>query len=182
MININELKFTVLQQDILRFLFIKAGTSFTARAIAKALHVSPPAISKALPLLEKQRFLNVKKDRESRRLSIELNRDNFSILGIKRADNLWQLYECGLVHFLRDAFPGACIIIFGSYAHGDDTVSSDIDLAIVGVQPKKINAAKYETALEREIILNYYPSFAKIDKYLLNNILNGITLVGAVEL
>lgn len=182
MVNRYKVKLTVLQQEIMRFLSIKAGQSFTARAIAKSLDVSPPAISKALPLLEKKGFLNVRKDRESQRFSIELNRDDLYVLGLKRADNLRQLYECGLVQFLRDTFPGACVILFGSYAQGEDTTGSDIDLAVVGMQPKKVKVAAYEPILEREIVLNYYPSFAKIDKYLLNNISNGITLIGAVEL
>ena len=41
---------------------------------------------------------------------------------------------------------------------------------------------KFHKALERAIIINYYSSFKDIDKHLLNNILNGITLKGAVEL
>ncbi|MBI2666351.1 nucleotidyltransferase domain-containing protein [Candidatus Woesearchaeota archaeon] len=150
--------------------------------MAKSLDVSPLAIAKALPLLEKENLLKVKKDKESKRLSIELNLNNLSIIGLKRADNIKQLYESSLISFFRDALPGATVIIFGSYAHGEDTFTSDIDIAVIGIRPKSIDLGVYEKILEKEIIFNYYSSFRNIDKPLLNNILNGITLKGAVEL
>ena len=182
MVNRYKLKLTILQQEILRFLFIKAGRSFNARTVAKALEVSPPAISKALPGLEKENFIIVTKDKESKRLAIELNRDQPAIIELKRVDNLRQLYESGLINFLQHSCPGTTIILFGSYAHGEDTVTSDIDVAVMGIKAKQRDVAAYEKILEREIIINYYSSFQKIAKHLLNNILNGITLKGAVEL
>ena len=162
-------------------MFIKAGMSLTARAIAQSLEVSQPAVSKALPALEKNGYLTVKKDKDSKRLSIELHRDTFSVIGLKRADNLKQIYESGLVQFLYDSFPGATVILFGSYSFGEDTFSSDIDLAIVG-KKKELTMEKYEKILNRKININYYDSFKKIDANLRNNLLNGILLKGAVDL
>jgi predicted nucleotidyltransferase len=179
MVNINKLRLTLLQQDILRYLFIKAGNTFNARALSIALNVSPPAISKALPDLEKAGAIYVNKDK---RLSIELNRDNQLILGLKRADNLKQLYESGMIQYIHDNFPGYTVILFGSYAYGEDTINSDIDIAIIGTKSKDITFDKFEKSLERKIILNHFKSFDVIDKHLLNNILNGITLKGAVHL
>ena len=182
MVNIYKLKLTVLQQGILRLFYIKAGTSLNARAISRFLGVSQPAVSKALPGLEKQELIKIKKDKESKRLSIELNSNNQNIVWLKRADNLKQIYDSGLVQFLYDNFPGSTAILFGSYAFGEDTITSDIDLAVIGSKPKELDLSKFEKMLERTIIINYYTSFKDIDKHLLNNILNGITLKGATEL
>src|SRR3989338_412684 len=102
--------------------------------MANILKVSQPAISKALPALEKTSLIKVSKDKNSKRLSIELNRDNPQSIWLKRADNLKQIYESGLVKFIYDAFPGATVILFGSYAFGEDTTTSDIDLAIFGIK------------------------------------------------
>ena len=182
MVNIYKLKLTILQQEILRLLFIKAGTSLNAHSIARILEVSQPAVSKALPMLEKEGLIKVSKDKISKRLSIELNRDNNQVIWLKRADNLKQIYESGLAQFLYDSFPGATVIFFGSYAFGEDTASSDIDLAVIGTKERMIDLEKFEKMLERKIITNYYKTFNGIDKHLLSNIANGILLKGAVDL
>lgn len=182
MVNISKLKLTRLQERILRLFFIKSGNSLNAHEIAKALEVSQPAVSKAIPKLESDGLLLVKKDKNSGRYSIELNRDNQKSIWLKRADNLKQIYESGLAQLLFDTFPGATIVLFGSYAFGEDTKDSDIDLAVIGVHEKGLDLIRYNKILERPIILNYYQNFKSIDKHLLNNILNGIILKGAVEL
>ncbi len=182
MVNIYKLKLTILQQEILRLLFVKAGISLNAHAISRNLEVSQPAVSKALPKLEKEGLIKVSKDKESKRLSIELNRDNHQVIWLKRADNLKQIYESGLAQFIYDSFPGAAVILFGSYASGEDTLSSDIDLAVIGAKEKNIGLTKFDKILERKIIVNYYISFKDIHKHLLNNLMNGIMLKGAVEL
>ena len=76
MINIYELKLTNLQQRILRLLFVKSGRTLNALGIAKAIGVSQPAVSKAIPLLIKEEIVKAEKDKESGRFSIELNTDN----------------------------------------------------------------------------------------------------------
>ena len=175
-------KLTILQQDILRLLFIKVGESLNARTIANILEVSQPAVSKALPTLEKLNYIKVSKDKNSKRLSIELNRDNQQTIWLKRTDNLKQIYESGLVKFIYDNFPEATVVLFGSYAFGEDTIKSDIDLAMIGSKEKDIDLSKFEKILERPIIINYFKSFKSIDNHLLNNIVNGITLKGAVDI
>src|SRR3989344_230937 len=182
MVNIYKQKLTNLQQEILRLLFIKSGKPLNAHNISKILGVSQPAVSKSLPLIEKENLIKISKDKESKRLSIELNRNNHYVTWLKRADNIKQLYESGLVQFLYDNFHSSTIILFGSYAFGEDTITSDIDLAVIDSKEKDINLEKFEKILEREININYYKDFKGIHKNLLNNILNGIVLKGSIEL
>ena len=182
MVNMYKLGLTNLQQEILRLLFIKSGTSLNARGIARFLDVTQPAVSKALPLLEKQHLIKILKDRESKRLAIELNRNDYRVIWLKRADNIKQLYESGLVQNLYDSFSSATIILFGSYAFGEDTTRSDIDIAIVGAKEKEVKLTVFDKMLERKVFLHHYKNFKNIDKNLLNNICNGIVLKGAVEL
>jgi predicted nucleotidyltransferase len=161
---------------------MKMGISLNGRAIAKKLHVSQPAVSKALPELEKQQIIKIKKDKDSGRLAIELNRTNHKIMQLKRADNLKLIYESGIVDFLEKEFAGGTIILFGSYSRGEDTINSDIDIAIIGRKDKIIELEEFENALERKINLNFYNSFREIHKKLKENIFNGIVLIGGVEL
>ncbi len=135
-----------------------------------------------MPLLEKENYITVSKDKESKRLSISLNRDNPNILWLKRADNFKQLYESGFVQILYNQFPEATVIVFGSYAFGEDTATSDIDIAIIGAKEKELSLKIYEKILERSIRVNYYNSLQELDKHFLNNLLNGIILKGGIEL
>lgn len=182
MVNLYKLELTNLQQRILRLLFIKAGMSLNQRGIARILGVSQPAVMKALPKLEKEDLIKVKQDKESKRWSIELNRENHKVMQLKRVDNLRQIYESGLFDFLEKEFAGATIILFGSYSIGEDTDNSDIDIAVVGRKEKDIDLIKFDKMLERVININYYTSFKNINKNLKENLFNGIVLAGVVEL
>lgn len=182
MVNIYKQKLTNLQQAILRLLFVKSGEALNQRRIAKILEVSPPAVMKALPELEKEALIKLKQDKDSKRWSVELNRENHTVMQSKRADNLKLIYESGLADFLEKEFAGATIILFGSYSRGEDTNKSDIDIAVVGRKDKLIELDAFETFLERKINISFYDSFKVIHKNLKENIFNGIVLYGGVEL
>lgn len=182
MVNIYKQKLTNLQQGILRLLFVKAGSSLNQRSISRAIGVSQPAVMKAIPGMAKMSFVRVDQDKESKRWSIELNRDNDRVMQLKRVDNLRQIYETGLSNMLEKEFAGATIILFGSYSRGEDIQSSDIDIAIVGRKEKGIDLEVFEKELGRRINLNFYDSFGRIHKHLRENLFNGIVLSGGVEL
>ncbi|GBE19880.1 nucleotidyltransferase domain protein [archaeon BMS3Abin17] len=182
MVNIYEPQLTILQQGILRYLFIKAGMTFNARGLARPLNRTQAGIIKALPKLEKEGLVKIKKDKDSGRWSIELNRDNSKVIAMKRVENLKMFYESGLAGVLEEKFPGSTIILFGSYSRGEDSMESDIDIAVIGVKEKDINLTKFENLLEKNIIINFYPSFNKIHKHLRDSILNGILLSGSVDI
>lgn len=177
-----QLKFTRLQNEIMRYLSIKSGMSFNLRGLARPLKVSLTAVSKALKLLKQEELVKVEKDPDSKRLSIELNKKNPDVFALKRIENLKLIYESGLVEYLSENFPGAAIILFGSYSFGEDTVHSDIDIAIVGSKEKDLKLSKFDKMLERTIFLHFYNSLKDVNKNLRANILSGITLEGAVEL
>ena len=177
-----KLKFTKLQLEIFRLLCIKTGISLNQRQIAKFLKVSPTAIAKALPLLEKESIIKINRNNEMNLNLIELNRDNKKILELKRIENLKILIESNLINFLEESFPGSTIILFGSFSKGDDITISDIDIAIIEHKRKNINLEKYKKLLEKDINLNFYPSFKGINRYLKSNILSGILLSGEIEI
>lgn len=187
--DIYKQKFTKLQQDIISFLFMYAGQSFNGRSIARKLRVSPTAVSKALKKLKEENLIKVEKDKETKRLSIKLNRENKKIFELKRIENLKLIYESGIVDFLEEKFPGNTIILFGSYSKGEDVWTgeseehnSDIDIAIIGSKEKQIDLTKFDKFFQRIVFLHFYDSLNKIDKNLRSNILSGITLIGVGEI
>lgn len=182
MINTYKYKFTRLQEEIFRLLCIKSGSVLNQRQIAKLLNVSPPAVANSISELQKSGLIMYKKDIGINLTQISLNRDNKLALQFKRTENLRQIYESGLSEYLENEFPGATIILFGSYSRGEDIVDSDIDIAVIGRKEKEIDLKKYEKEMERKININYYDSFRKIHKHLKENLCNGIILSGGVEL
>ena len=182
MINLCKQKFTVLQQEIMRLLFVKVGNPLNIREIAKSLDVSSPAVAKALIYIENEGFVTLAQDKESKRWSIELKSDNHRVVQLKRTDNLRQIYESGLADFLETTFAGGTVILFGSYSRGEDTINSDIDIAIIGRKEKKIDLKDFNNMLEREIRINFYDSFGKIHKNLRENLFNGIVISGGIRL
>jgi predicted nucleotidyltransferase len=181
-------KWTRLQEEIFRFLCINAGQTFNLRGIAKNLKKSPTAISNSLKTLKKEKIINVSKDKKMNLLAIELNRNNKKTIELKRIKNLELIYESRLVDFLEEKFPGTTIILFGSYSRGYDVWinkieenRSDIDIAVIGAKQTELDLTIFEKILERKINLNFYEDW-KIHKHLKDNILNGIVLVGGVDL
>lgn len=157
-----KLRFTLLQQEILRFLSINAGNSFNARRLSQKLDVSQTAVAKSLPFLKKENFIKIEKDKESGRLAIELNRENPGAIQFKRLENLRVLYESGLMDFLKQKFPKSEIILLGSFSRGEDTNSSEINLVIVGAKKKIVNLERFSKLFERKINLVFYDSIKKI--------------------
>src|SRR3989344_9210248 len=177
-----ELKFTKLQNEIFRLLCIKVGEKLNKRTIANLLKVSPTAVSKSLIQLEKEGLVKIEKAEKMNLTLINLNREDKKAINFKRVENLKMLYESGFIENLEEKFPASTIILFGSYAYGDDTIKSDLDIAIIGYKDKKINLDSFEKVLEREIRINFYENFSKIHKHLKENLCNGIIFKGGVEL
>ncbi|MBS3071827.1 nucleotidyltransferase domain-containing protein [Candidatus Pacearchaeota archaeon] len=178
----NTLKWTRLQNRIFNYLCLKAGISVNQNEIAKALKVSPTAVSKALKRLNKETIIIYKKYPNINLTSVELNRDNQRAILLKRVQNLKNTYESGLINTLSNKYPGTLIILFGSYSYGTDTHNSDIDIAIIGSKEKSVSLEQFEKFLEKKIVLQFYNSLNNIHKNLRSNIINGIVLKGVIEL
>ena len=172
--DIYKQKFTQLDQEIFSLLCKKAGQKLSQREISQILEVSPTAIGKAIKRTGS--ILEIEKTRTSNLVSL-----NDKAKKIKMVENLRQLYISGLADHLEEKFAGATIILFGSYSRGEDSVRSDIDIAVIGRKQKKSDLDVYEKALERKININFYDDW-NIDRHLRNNILNGIVIAGSVDL
>ena len=180
--NTYKIKFTQLQQEIFRFLCIHAGESFNQRTIARRLDMSPPAVANVLPALEKEGLVQIDKSKTMNLVMLRFNRDSQKAVDRKRTENLSVIFESGLADFLEEHFAGCAIVLFGSYALGEDTVRSDVDIAIIGAREKQTDMSHFEKFLERPINLQFFESISKIGKNLRTNVLRGITLRGIVEI
>lgn len=177
----NQLKLTQLQNEIFKLLCITVEKKLTQREIARQLKVSASGVGKSLIKLKELNLINLEKDKIMNLSQISLN-TNQKTLRFKQIQNLKTLYETGLISFLEEKFPGTTIILFGSYFRGEDLSTSDIDIAIINSKKIQINLKSFEKMLERDINLNFYSSFKEINTELKENLCNGFTLSGGIEL
>ena len=175
-----KLKWTQLQAEIFSCLCMRAGEKFSQREIAGILKVSPTAVANSLKRLLEGSFVTLEKTKNIH--FITLNRDNGKAIELKRAENLRNVYLSGLSDYLHITLAGSTIILFGSYSRGEDTLASDIDIAVMGRKEKPLQIEEYEKLLHRKINIQFYSSWKNIHEHLKNNILNGIVLHGGVEL
>ncbi|MFH1396374.1 MAG: nucleotidyltransferase domain-containing protein [archaeon] len=173
-----KLNFTKLEQEIFSLLCIKAGEKLSQREIAILLKVSPTAVSKSIKNLNE--LIKIEKTKTINFISF--NRDNRAAIDMKRVENLKNIYLSKLSEYLEEVLAGATIIVFGSYARGEDTIKSDLDIAVIGRKDKLLKLQKYEKSLQRTININFYDSWKDIHTNLKNNILNGFILHGSVVL
>ncbi len=173
-------KWTRLQAEIFSLLCIRAGEKLSQREIALLLKVSPTAVANSLDILMEDSLANIEKTKNINFVS--LNQNEKRALELKRAENLKNVYISGLFSYLETELAGGTIILFGSYAIGEDTKTSDIDIAVIERKDKMLNLEKFESILKRKINVNFYSSWKEIHAKLKNNILNGIVLAGSVDL
>lgn len=74
-----------------------------------------------------------------------------------------------------------CIVIFGSYAKGEDTRESDIDIAVMTAMKEYPQLDIYEADLKRKISLHLIDNIQNEEKDFINTLANGIVLYGYLE-
>jgi len=145
-----KLKFTRLQNEILRLLCIKCADSLSQREIAECLEVSATAISKSIGDLEVAKLVKYQRHRRMNLNLVSLDRENPDVIRMKQAVNLMMVHECGLSAYLKENSEKAVII--GPYAKGEDL--TELDIACQGA--KSLELGRFEEMLERKIIIHKY--------------------------
>ena len=173
--------------DRLKQLFIEnPEKEYHVRELARFLEKSPTTISNKLKSLTKDNFLIFRQERGHS--LYKANTENQKYKQIKISHNTEALRKSGLIDFLIDEYnyPEA-IILFGSYAKGENNQNSDIDLVIITPNKKEIDFLKFEKKLKHDIQLFIFSkediiNLKKKNKELLNNFINGIVLYGFLEI
>ncbi len=165
-------------ERLLHYFFIHPTTEVHLRSLARQLHMSPTGIQKAVAKIIKKGIVIVKKDSEKHLLLFKANNEDPSYKALKRTFNQYQLYTSGLLNYLIESYgKPETIILFGSFAKGEDREESDIDIAIITSKKLRINLSEFEKKLSRKISIITLPK-GKIEKEFLNTLANGIVLYG----
>lgn len=149
----------------------------SVREYAKIINVSPPTASKLLMGYHKEGLLKRQEDRNY--LFFYVNKESEMFIGLSRI--YWREKLKEVVEEIENKTVNPIIILFGSLSKAEVTSDSDIDIAVIAYK-KNVSLENHEKKLKRNIQVFWFDSFSKIPKELKNNILNGYSLSGKVEI
>ncbi len=168
-----------IKNSIKEHFFIFPKSKLRVREIERALKLPLPSVIRYCRELENEGILAVQKIGNVQFYTA--SRSEIYLLE-KKLYNLKALYLSGLVGCLQQEMSNPVIILFGSYAKGEDTEESDIDLYIGSPSKNQASVTTYEKKLKRKIQVFQYKSIKDVPNlHLANNILNGIVLNSYIE-
>lgn len=169
-----------IKTKIREYFLLNPTARLWVRQIERDLKVPLPSVVRYTKELEKEKILKSVVAPGITLYSADRTSANFLLE--KRLYNLRSLFSSGLVDFLIPELSNPTIVLFGSYARGEDVEKSDIDLYIESTKKELPALDKFEKKLQRKIQLFKYKDISKVEnKELANNIVNGITLNGFLE-
>jgi predicted nucleotidyltransferase len=150
--------------------------------MSRSIGIAHTSIKKNLKELLKLKIIKEQIEKKGgRKFPIySTNLENKLYKRYKIISNFTSLLESGIVDYLTDRLAPKSMILFGSYARGEDTESSDIDL-FLECNKEELQLRPYEKKLGRKIELHFNSDFLTYPSELKNNLLNGIILSGYLE-
>ena len=145
------------------------------REYARMQNISPPHASETLKSLKNEGLLLM--EEEKKQHLYHANRENQLFIKLQRAYCLQEFK--GLINFLEEEYLHPVVVLFGSFAKAEVSKNSDIDIAIFSPTKKRVDLAKFEKRLRRQIQLFIFRNREEANPELLNNILNGTLLSGS---
>ena len=169
-----------IKQKMKEYFLVNPTSKLRVRQIEKELKVPLPSAIRYTKELEKEKILKTILTGGIRLFTADKSSSAYILE--KKQFNIKSLHDAGLVDYLVKEYDNPAIILFGSYAKGEDIETSDIDLYI---ETSHINIEipeKIESKLKRKIQLFVHKNINEIkNEQLINNILNGIVINGFVE-
>jgi len=152
------------------------------RESARLLDMDPMTVRRSLKLLMEDGFLTKVEDKN--RTIYKANLGNPALRYLKISYNLSFLQEKDVANFIVDRMKSVTsIVLFGSFAKGENDENSDVDILTISMDKNKPTAALAEL-LERDVnLVNFTPAQwsnqAKSNRaFYLDVIIDGISLYG----
>lgn len=159
---------------VLKVFLFNPEDSFRLRELSRLSKISPPSVVAYLNEFEKEGLIKKYEKREVPYYTSNI--DNKDFIFYKKLAIIYELHNSELIDYLWEKLAPEAIILYGSYAKGEFTENSDIDLFIIGKE-KNINLNDYEKKLGKNIHL-MFNNVKNIPNNLKNNLCNGIVLKG----
>lgn len=126
----------ITQLKVLSLFMDNPYEKYYLREAARLLNMSPMTLKRSLDFLLKNKLII--KEKPKNQILYSANMENPAFRYHKMAKNLSFLIEKGVVEFIKKKIPAAsAVVLYGSYAKGEDAKDSDVDIIVIS--PDKIN-------------------------------------------
>ncbi len=166
---------------VAQLIFTFPHKSFHLRQLAEELNFSTTAVTEGIDILMKYNIINVEEGPTTKNIKANLSSESYK--DYKLIFNLFLLKRYNVLYNLTAFFHNPeCIVVFGSFARGEDIEESDIDILIIASgEPSpdlKYFVKIWEKAFNRKINIHKLKSLDKAENSFKNAVANGITLYG----
>jgi len=169
-----------IKQKIKEHFLKNPTTKLRVRQIERTLKLPLPSIIRYTKELTEEKILKTENIANIKLFTANYNSPEYLLE--KKLHNIKSLYTSNLIPHLIEEYSNPAIILFGSFSNGEDIEDSDIDIYIQTPTKKKIPLNKFKKILEKNIQVFQEKNLKDISNpHLANNIINGITLNGSVE-
>ncbi len=168
-----------IKKIIMEHFFLHPSSKLRVREIERKLRLPLPSVIRYCRELEKEDILAIENIGSVNFYTASRSR---KYLLEKKLFNIRQIYDSGLIEYLRVDFSNPAVVLFGSFARGEDVEESDIDIFIETASRKEMKLERFKKKLFREIQIFKNKRLSDISNpHLKNNIVNGITLNNQIE-
>lgn len=155
------------------------NTIHYVKEISRKITLAPTSVRIHIEELLQENIIIKKKG--ERFFGFIAHRENANFFFYKRVYNLVCLKTSGLLEYVIDSMYPQVIIVYGSYAKGEDIEESDIDLFIGTKVKKKLDLERFEKGLKRRVHILSETNIQKVHTLLKGEIINGIVVYGYLK-
>ncbi|MBN1645365.1 nucleotidyltransferase domain-containing protein [Candidatus Woesearchaeota archaeon] len=162
-------------------IFNYPNKKFHIRELAKKTKLSTTAVISSIKDLKNFKIIKLYKTDLTTDVQADLESESYFFY--KKIFNLYRLERYSIIQTLKESFRAETIVLFGSFAKGEDIEESDIDILILSKSklPKEPDLSIPEKELNRKINLHVLKSLDKSAPEFKNSAANGIVLYGYLK-
>ncbi len=164
---------------IVKLVFCYPTKSFHIRKAARITGLSTTAVTNAMHELDSLGVIRVEKTDITTNFRADL--ESRSYLHHKRIFNLYVLES--VLNKIIEVYNPRAVVLFGSFARGEDTENSDVDILVISSrEPKEIGEIHDKIKeLNRKLSIHVLPSLEESSEEFKNAVCNGVVLYGYVK-
>ena len=168
---------------IAELIFNYPNKTFHIRGLEKEIEMSTTAVTRSVKELLDFNIVTMEKTPLTSNIKADINSEAHRFYKI--VFNLYRLKRYLFVDALITNFKNPrAIVLFGSFAKGEDIEESDIDILVISsYKPENLDIAisHHEKILKKKVNLHILPNLEKSSKEFRNAVANGIVLHGYIK-